>query len=220
MSTRCTLKDWDHVGRHKKCAWWFLLMQASDLVQSLQNKESPRSRVMHFQKYMDSRLSHPCVPLPRVVTTKMDLYGLYAVALRCFLFPLELWSPKHKDPRLAWKNSPGLKEIPDLNSIELLWDKLECGLHPRPPRPTSVPDLANALVAKNPNSRTPKSNGKPLDSRGGLNLFKKHVIGQVSRYFWPCSLSGALNRYHLSLCDGTGSKASIMEHYGDLGVQL
>ena len=37
---------------------------------------------------------------------------------------------------------------PDLNPIEHLWDELECRLRARPNRPTSVPDLNNALVAE------------------------------------------------------------------------
>ena len=36
----------------------------------------------------------------------------------------------------------------DLNPIEHLWDKLEHRLRARPNRPTSVPDLTNALVAE------------------------------------------------------------------------
>ncbi|MCI4392463.1 hypothetical protein PGIGA_G00146260 [Pangasianodon gigas] len=36
----------------------------------------------------------------------------------------------------------------DLNPTEHLWDELEHRLHPRPPRPTSVPDLTNALVSE------------------------------------------------------------------------
>jgi hypothetical protein len=36
----------------------------------------------------------------------------------------------------------------NLNPIEHLWDELECRLWARPNRPTSVPDLTNALVAE------------------------------------------------------------------------
>ena len=35
-----------------------------------------------------------------------------------------------------------------LNPIEHLWDELERRLQARPNRPTSVPDLTNALVAE------------------------------------------------------------------------
>ena len=37
---------------------------------------------------------------------------------------------------------------PDLNPVEYLWDKLEHQLRARPNRPTSVPDLTDALVAE------------------------------------------------------------------------
>ena len=36
----------------------------------------------------------------------------------------------------------------DLKPIEHIWDKLECRLRARLNRPTSVPDLTNALVAE------------------------------------------------------------------------
>ena len=39
-------------------------------------------------------------------------------------------------------------QSPDLNPIEHLWDELEWQLRVRPNRPTSVPDLTNALVAE------------------------------------------------------------------------
>ena len=37
---------------------------------------------------------------------------------------------------------------PDLNPIKHLWDEMECRLRARPNRPTSVPDLTNALAAE------------------------------------------------------------------------
>ena len=39
-------------------------------------------------------------------------------------------------------------QSPALNPIDHLWDELECRLRARPKRPTSVPDLTNALVAE------------------------------------------------------------------------
>ena len=39
-------------------------------------------------------------------------------------------------------------QSPDLNPIKHLWDELERRLRARPNRPTSVPDLTNALMAE------------------------------------------------------------------------
>jgi hypothetical protein len=53
-----------------------------------------------------------------------------------------------------WFVEIGVEELdwptqsPVLNPIEHLWDELECRLRARPNRPTSVPDLTNALVAE------------------------------------------------------------------------
>ena len=47
--------------------------------------------------------------------------------------------------RSVWKK---LTQSLELNPIEHLWDELERRLQTRPNRPTSVPDLSNALVAE------------------------------------------------------------------------
>ena len=53
-----------------------------------------------------------------------------------------------------WFVEIGVEELewpaqsPDLNPIKHLWDDLECRLRTRPNRPTSVPNLTNALVAE------------------------------------------------------------------------
>jgi len=54
----------------------------------------------------------------------------------------------------TWLEEFGVEELdwpslsPDLNPIEHLWEELECRLQARPSRPTSVPDLTNALFAE------------------------------------------------------------------------
>ncbi|MCJ8742712.1 hypothetical protein PDJAM_G00085370 [Pangasius djambal] len=44
----------------------------------------------------------------------------------------------------TWFVEVGVEEL-NLNPTEHLWDELEHRLHPRPPHPTSLPDLTNAL---------------------------------------------------------------------------
>jgi hypothetical protein len=55
---------------------------------------------------------------------------------------IQKWFVEIGEKELDWH-----AESPNLNPIEHLWDKLECQLGARPSRPTSVPDLTNALVA-------------------------------------------------------------------------
>ena len=64
-------------------------------------------------------------------------------------------APVHKVRSIQkWFVKMGVEELdwptqsPALNPIEHLWDELERRLRARPDRPTSVPDLTNALVAE------------------------------------------------------------------------
>ena len=56
---------------------------------------------------------------------------------------IKKWFVKISVEELDWP-----AQRPDLNPIEQLWDELERQLRARPDRPTSVPDLTNALVAE------------------------------------------------------------------------
>ena len=71
-----------------------------------------------------------------------------------FLFQHDI-APMHKARSIQkWFVEIGVEELywsaqnPDLNPIEHLWDELERRLRARPNRPTSVPDLTNALMAE------------------------------------------------------------------------
>ena len=82
-------------------------------------------------------------------------------------------APVHKAMQ-KWFVKIGVEELdwpaqsPDLNPIDHLWDELERRLQARPTRPTSVPDLTNALVAEaSPCSNVPTSSGKPSQKSGG-----------------------------------------------------
>jgi hypothetical protein len=50
------------------------------------------------------------------------------------------WFVDNKVPEMYWP-----AQSPDLNPIEYLWNELECRLHSRPQRPTSLTALATAL---------------------------------------------------------------------------
>jgi transposase len=71
-----------------------------------------------------------------------------------FLFQYDN-APVHKVRSIQkWLVEIGVEQLfwpaqsPDLNLIEHLWDELKCRLRVRSNRPTSVPDLTNALVAE------------------------------------------------------------------------
>ncbi|KAK3511606.1 hypothetical protein QTP70_011542 [Hemibagrus guttatus] len=73
-----------------------------------------------------------------------------------FLFQHDC-TPVHKARFIkTWMSEFGVEELdwpaqsPDLNAIEHLWDELERRLRARPSRPTSVPDLTNALLEERP----------------------------------------------------------------------
>jgi hypothetical protein len=79
--------------------------------------------------------------------------------------------PIHKARSIQkWFVEIGVEELdwpaqsPDLNPIEHLLDELELRLRARPNRPTSVPDLTNALAL---HSNVLTSSGKPSQESGG-----------------------------------------------------
>jgi hypothetical protein len=71
-------------------------------------------------------------------------------------------------------------QSPDFNSIEHPWDELERQLRARPNRPTSVPELTNALVAEwkqvpaamfqHLSGKPPQKSGSCYSSKGGDQL--------------------------------------------------
>ena len=91
-------------------------------------------------------------------------------------------APVHKGKSIQkWFVEVGVEELdwptqsPDLNLIEHLWDELEHRLRARPYRPTSVPNLTNALVAEwKPviHSNVPK----PSQKSGGCYNSKEGTI--------------------------------------------
>ena len=106
-------------------------------------------------------------------------------------------APVHKARSIQkWFVEIGLEELdwlaqsPDLNSIKHLWDEFEHSLRPRPNRPTSVPDLTNALVAEwkqVPRSNVATSRGKPSQKSGSCYSSKGGGGGPrtiLTPWFW------------------------------------
>jgi hypothetical protein len=97
------------------------------------------TNTLYIQKYVDTP-SNEWIRLfqPHLLLRK---------ALACFSMtmpPCTKWGPYRRSlEELDWP-----AQRPDLNPIGHLWDELEHWLRARPNRPTSVPDLTNALAAE------------------------------------------------------------------------
>ncbi|KAK3562215.1 hypothetical protein QTP86_030348, partial [Hemibagrus guttatus] len=145
----------------------------------------PRSAFWHHitgsQGAMDSSNGVGLGPLVPVKGTLNA--SAYQDILDNFLFPT-LWEQFGDDPFLfqhdctpvhkarsikTWMSEFGVEELdwparsPDLNPIEHLWDELEWRLRARPSRPTSVPDLTNALLEMNGEMFTASQSGAESD---------------------------------------------------------
>ncbi len=82
------------------------------------------------------------------------------------LFYCSMTVPQCKKPIKTWLDEFGVVELDcslELNPIEHLWDETERRLQARLFHPTSMPDLANALLelGKTSHRTTQKSCGKP-----------------------------------------------------------
>ena len=91
-----------------------------------------------------------------------------------------------------WFVEIGVEELdwpaqsPDLNSLEHLWDELQCRLRARPKRPTSVANLTNALVAELKQVPTemfqhlveslPRREDAVISAKGGTNSILMQMI--------------------------------------------
>ena len=120
------------------------------------------------------------------------------------------WGPYRNGlSKFVWKNLTG-PHSPDLNSIEHLWDELERWLRARHNRPTSVPNLTNALVAEW--KQVPaamfqhlvesQKSGGYYSRKGGTNSILMPMIlkWQVSKYIWSCSVCVFVCVYVFFVC--------------------
>ncbi|MCI4391978.1 hypothetical protein PGIGA_G00140630 [Pangasianodon gigas] len=113
-----------------------------------------------------------------------------------FLFQHDC-APVHKARSIkTWLDEFGVEELdwpaqsPDLNPIEHLWGELERRLRARPSRPTSVPDLTNALLdewAKIP-TETLKSCGKPAQECGSCYSCKGGTNSILMSMYLECDV--------------------------------
>lgn len=67
-------------------------------------------------------------------------------------------------------------QSPDINTIKHLWDELQCKLHPRTPRLTSVSDLTSTHVAERTQIPTTTSREKPSTKSGAYYKSKSGLI--------------------------------------------